>query len=593
MLHDTELIGTLTGGLVLAFVFGFAATKLRLPPIVGYLIAGIAIGPFTPGFVGDTELAPQLAEIGVILLMFGVGIHFSVKDLLSVKNIAIPGAIGQSAGATLLATLSAVAWGMPWGEGIVLGLAISVASTVVLLRALEDRHALTSTEGRIAVGWLIVEDLFTVFALVMLPVMATSLGGSSSSDGSGNSFLVELGLAAGKLALLIAVMFFIGARVIPWLLLQVARTGSRELFTLSVLATALGIAFASAYFFDASLALGAFFAGLVVGQSAQSHQAAADALPLRDAFAVLFFVSVGMLFDPEILIDEPGKLAWLIAIIILGKSIIAFGIVIAFKQAVRTALVVAAALAQIGEFSFILADMGRSLDLVSDETNNLILGAALISITLNPVMFMLVGVTERWLERHDRTRSILTRSAAPVPIERMTEHAVVCGGGTVGQLIATALAKHNIPYVVFERDQRRVDDAVSRGIRAEWGDSTKRAVLENAHLETARLLVVATPDSADSQQIVSFGRMLNPNLTIVSRTRRPSEVDDLLHEGVAAEDVVVNDVEVGLTLIRRSLNRLGISDADALQTLRTIRQHSELSVDEDDDAYGSPYAIRA
>ena len=590
MLSDTPIIATLTAGLVLAFVAGFIAIRLRLPPIVGYLLAGVAIGPFTPGYTGDVEIASELSEIGVILLMFGVGVHFSVRDLLSVRNIAIPGALGRIAGATAIATAVAMWWGLSWGEGMVLGLAVSIASTVVLLRALEDRNALTTAEGRIAVGWLIVEDLFTVMALVFVPIVATSLGGTIPDDAaSERAFPLAVTFALGKIALLIAVMAFIAARAIPWLLLQVARTGSRELFTLAVLAAALGIAFASAYFFDVSLALGAFLAGLVVAQSAQSHQAAADALPLRDAFAVLFFVSVGMLFDPAIIVDEPLKLALLVALIVVGKSLMAFGIVIAFGHAIRSALVIAASLAQIGEFSFILADVGRDYDLVSEETNNLILGAALISISINPLAFLAIDPLERWLggQRLTGLRRPRDDEAATLPepahFDLLAEHTVICGGGAVGVLVATALQRHGVPYVIVERDQRRVEVLRERGMHAVFGDAANYAVLEGMRLDAARVLVVATPEAGAGLRIVDHARRLNPNLQIVARTGTAADRASLLRQGVQDEDVAVSDVEVGLTMIRRSLIRAGIDDDEGLETLRHIRQETRILYGADED----------
>ncbi|MDP9351377.1 MAG: cation:proton antiporter, partial [Chloroflexota bacterium] len=488
MPHETGLIATISVALAVAFAGGFLATRLRLPPIVGYLLAGVVIGPFTPGFVGDPEIAPQLAEIGVILLMFGVGIHFSLRDLLAVRSIALPGAIGQIAIATALATGVAV-WWWDWspGEGLVLGLAISVASTVVLLRALMEHGTLDSSHGRVAVGWLIVEDLFTVLALVLLPVLAVPLGGEPRAElaTAGGNPLVALGLALGKVAIFAVLMFFVGGRAVPWLLTQVARSGSRELFTLAVLAVALGIAFGSAALFGVSLALGAFLAGLVVGESDQSHQAAADALPLRDAFAVLFFVSVGMLFDPSFLLESPGRLLAVLTIIVLGKALAAFLIVVTLGHPVRTGLVVAAGLAQIGEFSFILAELGRSLELLPEEGHNLILAGALLSITLNPLLFLAIDPIERWLRGRSGLSTLLGRRDGSVPVPAggtgghgLREHAIVCGYGRVGGIIGEALARHGFPYVVIEQDQRRVERLREREIPALWGDASNRTVLE-------------------------------------------------------------------------------------------------------------------
>jgi CPA2 family monovalent cation:H+ antiporter-2 len=574
MLHDTDLINTITAGLVVAFLAGFVALKLRLPPILGYLLAGVAIGPFTPGYVGDAELAPQLAEIGVILLMFGVGMHFSVRDLLNVRNVAIPGAAAQITVATGLATIVSVAWGWSLGEGLVLGLSISVASTVVLLRALEARNAITSQDGRVAVGWLIVEDLFTVLALVFLPILATSLGGESpdSTATGGDDVFIAVPLAIGKVVVLGLVMFVVGARVIPWLLLHVARTGSRELFTLSVLAVALGIASGAGLLFDVSLALGAFLAGLVVAQSDQSHQAAADALPLRDAFAVLFFVSVGMLFDPAILIDEPARLLAILAIIIVGKSVTAVIIVSALRWPLRTGLVVAAGLAQVGEFSFILAQLGNDLQIVSEDGTNLVLASALLSISVNPLLFWSVDRVEEWAAARPRLRGLVEprgRAQAP-PQLALSDHVVFSGYGRVAAVVARALDRHQIAYVVVERDQQRLDDLQSLGANVIYGDATKEEVLKHAHLESARVLVAVTQDADVNARVAELAQVANPNIHIVVRT---GDEEGRLHmEKMGIEDVVMSDLELGMTTIRRILPKVGVSDAQSLDTMRELRR---------------------
>jgi CPA2 family monovalent cation:H+ antiporter-2 len=412
--HHTELIATIAVGLSAACIGGLIAHQLRLPPIVGYLLAGVAVGPFTPGFVADAELAPQLAEIGVILLMFGVGIHFSIGDLFAARRIALPGAIGQVAIATGLGTAVVWWWGWKLGEGIVLGLALSVASTVVLLRMLEQRSALASPEGRVAVGWLVVEDLVTVVMLVMLPILATSLGGQSPG-GSDDNLITSLAVTLGKAALFVALMLIGGVRVIPWLLAWVERTGSRELFILVTLAIALGIAYVATALFGVSFALGAFLAGVVVNESELSHRAAEEALPLRDAFAVLFFVSVGMLIDPRFLIAEIDRVLVVVAVVVLGKGLAALLIVRALGGTLRTGLVVAAGLSQIGEFSFILAEVGRSLDLLPAEGRSLILAAALVSITLNPLLFRAIEPIESWLLRPSRLSSASRRERASAP----------------------------------------------------------------------------------------------------------------------------------------------------------------------------------
>jgi monovalent cation:H+ antiporter-2, CPA2 family len=393
MSHETALIATIAVSLAFAFVGGLVAVRLRLPPVVGYLLAGIVVGPFTPGFVADVRLAPQLAEIGVILLMFGVGMHFSVGDLLAVKNIAVPGALAQIAAATALGTIVAMSWGWPLGAGLVFGLSLSVASTVVLLRALESQKRLDSSEGRIAVGWLIVEDLVMVLALVLLPALAQSLGGraASSHGAPAGDVWLALGLTLGKVVAFVVLMLAIGTRLFPWILKHVELTGSRELFTLAVVALALGVAFGSAALFGVSFALGAFFAGMVINESDLSHRAAADLEPLQNAFAVLFFVAVGMLFDPTILLHQPLQVLSVVAIIVLGKSLAALVIVLALRHPLNTALTVSAALAQIGEFSFILAGLGISLGLLPPQGQSLIVAGALLSITLNPLVFRLVA----------------------------------------------------------------------------------------------------------------------------------------------------------------------------------------------------------
>ena len=405
MPHETELIGTIAVGLTAAFIFALIAVRLRLPPIVGYLLAGVAVGPFTPGFVADAHLAPQLAEIGVILLMFGVGIHFSPGDLYAVRGIALPGAIGQIAVATALGIGVAQLWGWTLGEGLVFGLALSVASTVVLLRALEERDAVRTPAGRVAVGWLLVEDLAMVVALVLLPALAGPLGGTPTQNGETN-LVATLAMMLGKVAVFAAIMVIAGWRLIPWLLRRVAGTGSRELFLLATLAAALGIAYGGAAFFGVSFALGAFVAGLVVGQSEVGHEAGEQVVPLQDAFAVLFFVSVGMLIEPAFLLAEPGRILVVAAIIVVGKTVAAFLIVLLLRGGLDKALVVAAALAQIGEFSFILATLGRSLDLLPADGYNLILAGALVSITLNPMLFRAVLVLQARLERRSSSRAV-------------------------------------------------------------------------------------------------------------------------------------------------------------------------------------------
>jgi CPA2 family monovalent cation:H+ antiporter-2 len=554
--HETGLIATIAVALGFAYVGGLIAARLRLPVIVGYLLAGVAVGPFTPGFIADVHLAPQLAEIGVILLMFGVGIHFSLHELLAVRSIAIPGAVGQSFGATALAVMLALWWGWSFGAGLVLGLALSVASTVVLLRALMERQVLDSNPGRVAVGWLIVEDLFTVLALVLLPSVASQLGGQPASGaveaGTGNP-LVDLALALGKVAVLVALMFAVGARVVPWLLERTARTGSPELFTLAVLALALGIAYASAAVFGVSFALGAFLAGLVVGESDLSHQAAADNLPLRDAFSVLFFVSVGMLFDPAFLLGHPGHILAVVLLIVVGKPLLAFLIVLLLRHPLHTGLVVAAALGQIGEFSFILAGLGRSLGLLPDEGYSLILAGALISITLNPLLFRAVEPIERRLAARRPTREPAPDTRRRLP----RNHAILCGYGRVGSLVGRALEARGVPYVVIEQERGQVEALEKRGILALHGDGGDRALLEQVNLPAAQLLVVAIPDPLATRHIVEEARQRNPDLPIIARTHSQEEYAHLQDRQVEA---VLAEREAGLAMERLALERLEVPD---------------------------------
>ena len=581
MTHADGLIATVAVGLGVAFIGGFVATRLRLSAIVGYLLAGVAVGPFTPGFVANAEVAHELAEIGVILLMFGVGIHFSLRDLLSVRVVAVPGAIGQSAVATALGVGIALLWGWSLGAGVVLGLAIAVASTVVLLRALAQRDALGSVHGRVAVGWLIVEDLFTVVVLVLLPALAPVLGSPGGEDhGQPASLhpLLVLALVLAKMAVLGAVMLVGGARLIPWLLVQVSRTGSRELFTLGVLATALGIAFLAAVVFGVSLALGAFLAGVVVSESELSHQAATDALPLRDAFAVLFFVSVGMLFDPGFLLSAPLQVVAIVAVVVLGKGFTALAIVRLLGYPLRTGLTVAAGLAQVGEFSFILADLGRSLGLLPGEGHSLILAAAIVSITLNPLVFAAVAPLEGWLRRRPRLASILECRSGPlstlVPPPHggaLRGHTVLCGYGRVGRLVAHALERRGFTYVVIEQDRRSVERLRCRGVQALHGDAANPLVLEHAHVQQARVLVVALDDPPVTRHIAEQARRLNPRLGIVARTHSEAEWRFLREQAV--DDVVLGERELAAEMARYTLHRLGVGGTELQVLVQGLRRH--------------------
>ncbi len=534
MPHHTPLIATIVAGLVLAFIFGTLAHRLKMPPLVGYLVAGIAIGPFTPGFVGDADLAQELAEIGVILLMFGVGLHFSLKDLLSVKNIAIPGAVAQITIATLLGMALGWLLGWPAGEGFLFGLALSVASTVVLLKALQERRLVETQRGRIAVGWLIVEDIAMVLALVLIPALSGILGGKGEAL-SGNAVLLTLGITLGKVVAFAAVMLIVGRRVIPWILERIADTGSRELFRLAVLAIALGFALGSAYVFGVSFALGAFFAGMILSESELSHRAAEESLPLRDAFSVLFFVSVGMLFDPSILAREPLLVLATVLIIVIGKSLGALLIVRAFGYQNSTALTISASLAQIGEFSFILATLGLSLDLLSPMARDLILGGAILSILLNPLLFSLL---DRYEARQPKAQQA---HDAPQKVE-LQDHVVLVGFGRVGRGIGEQLRAQGKPFVVIEAQLENLEALRSAGVPALYGNAAQSELLQAAAIERARWLLVAIPEVFEAGQVIENALELNPGLQVVARAHSDAEIEHLEKHG--AQRVIMGEREI-------------------------------------------------
>lgn len=552
-MHDFGLIATLTIGFSAALILGYFTQRLGLSPILGYLLAGIAVGPYTPGPVADPRLAGQLAEIGVILLMFGVGLHFHLKDLLAVKSIAVPGAVGQSLVATLLGTLVALIAGWGLGGGIVLGIAISVASTVVLMRVLADNEALDTPHGHIAVGWLIVEDVFTVLVLVLLPVLASPLKtGSDAVVGS-------VGMALLKIGLLAVLMLGIGANVVPWLLTQVARTRSRELFTLAVLALALAIATGSAVVFGASMALGAFLAGMVVRQSKVSEQAAADALPMRDAFAVLFFVSVGMLFDPKFLMSQPALVVAVMGVILIAKPLVALLIVLGLGYSVRTALTVAVGLAQIGEFSFILADSARKHGVLPEAGQSVLVAAALLSISLNPLFFRAAGRIEAWLRRREKLWTFLNRRAEARGRESNAQtaatlaeaddrvRAVVVGHGPVGQTLTRILEGFAIRPVVVDLNIDTVTRILGNGTAAIYGDAGKPEILRAAGADRAKYLLVTLPDLEGRIPVITAARQLNPELTVFSRARYVAERPALEELGVAAVCYEEAEAAVGLS----------------------------------------------
>ncbi|TIL61057.1 YbaL family putative K(+) efflux transporter [Mesorhizobium sp.] len=581
MPHDTPLIATIVAGLGLAFVFGAIANRFRIPPLVGYLIAGVLVGPNTPGFVADTGLANELAEIGVILLMFGVGLHFSLKDLLSVRAIAVPGAIVQIGFATALG--AGLAWMLGWsmGAGLVFGLALSVASTVVLLRALQERRLIETERGRIAVGWLIVEDLAMVLALVLLPALAGVLGGQEPVEAHSSGLLSlpasygvwsVVGITLAKVAAFVVVMLVVGRRVIPWVLHYVAHTGSRELFRLAVLAIALGVAFGAAKLFGVSLALGAFFAGMIMSESELSHRAAEESLPLRDAFSVLFFVSVGMLFDPFSLVSNGWPILATLAIIVIGKSLAAFVIVVAFGYPIATALMISASLAQIGEFSFILAELGVGLKLLPEQGRDLILAGAILSIVLNPLMFLAVDWMKPWLERRagkaaslDEAKPIgpatesgqLASVAAPVkedgppPRTALTGHSILVGYGRVGSLVGASLKEAALPFLVIEDADKTLAKLRDDGIETVSGNAASSEVFSAANAEGASRLILAIPNAFEAGQIVLRARAANPKINVIARAHSDAEVEHL--KGLGADTVIMGEREIARGIVEEVL----------------------------------------
>ena len=543
MPHDTTLIGTIVAGLGVAFLMGALAHRLKISPIAGYLLAGILVGPFTPGFVADTGLAMQLAEIGVILLMFGVGLHFSLKDLLSVRKIAVPGAILQIAVATALGMMLGLYLGWPVEGSAVFGLALSVASTVVLLRALQARDMVETEKGRIAVGWLIVEDLVMVLALVLLPAMF----GDRANDANGAGLLQSAGFVLLKVVGFAAFMFLIARRVLPWVLHWVAHSGSRELFRLAVLAIALGVAFGAAVIFDVSFALGAFFAGMILGETQLSRRAAEETLPLRDAFAVLFFVSVGMLFNPEVLTEQPGPVLATVAIIVVGKSLAAFALVRAFGYKSQTALTISVSLAQIGEFSFILAGLGVGLEVLPETGRDLILAGSMLSILLNPILFTLAVKRIRADEPIEKLPGDVAEEAP----EPCNAGVVLIGYGRVGSHIGGMICGRGEGLTVIEDQKDMAAAAREAGATVIVGDATKESILRQAGLEDASTLLIAIPEGIEAGAIVRRARAINPRLVIVARAHSDEEVNDLVRRG--ADHVVMAERETASRMAERAM----------------------------------------
>ncbi len=549
--HGLNLITTIVAGLGLAMIMGFMAARLRLPPLVGYLVAGIIIGPATPGFVADLELTQQLAEVGIMLMMFGVGLHFSLDDLASVRGIAIPGALVQSGVATALGAGIALMWGWGLGAALIFGLSLSVASTVVLLRALEARGLLSSVNGRIAVGWLIVEDLLVVVVLVMLPALA-GLGGP---EGSRGPFWVPLGITLAKVAAFAVVMLVVARRLLPRALWAIASTGSRELFTLAVISAALGVAYLASWIFSVSFALGAFVAGMTLAESDFSHRAAEESLPLRDAFSVLFFVSVGMLFDPGVLIREPWKVALVLGVIVIGKTLAAVALVSAFRYPLNTSLTVGASLAQIGEFSFILATLGVSLGVLPTDGQSLIFAGALISISFNPLVFAAVEPAERWIRSRSSLARAMERSDDPlaqlpasVDPRAVTGHVLLIGYGRVGRRIGEVLERESIPYVVIDDNREVVEALRGRGVKAVFGDGSEPAVIIQGHVARARILAIALPDTLKARQMAKIARTLNPPIEILLRTHTDEELELLKQEQLGS--VFMGEEELAVAMAR-------------------------------------------
>ncbi|WP_180169070.1 cation:proton antiporter [Acinetobacter sp. YH12021] len=564
MPHDVELIILLAVGFSLALVFGYIAARLRLPPLMGYLIAGVIISPNTPGIVADIHLANQLAELGVMFLMFGVGMHFSLNDLMQVRRIALPGAILQIAVATLLGVSVSMMWGWSFGPALIFGLSLSCASTVVLLKALGDRGLLDSVNGKIAVGWLLVEDLVMVLALVLLPATAVLLGGQAIEGANDENIWLTLGLTLLKVSGFIAFMLIVGKRLVPFIMQIVARLGSRELFTLTVVAAAVSIAFGAYKVFGVSMALGAFFAGMVVKESDFSHRAEEETLPLREIFSILFFVAVGMLFDPRILIEEPLHVLAVVGIIMVGKTIAAMALVLFFRYPLNTALTVGASLAQIGEFSFILATLGVSLQLLSLEGQNLILAGALISITLNSFVFSAIEPVQNWIRERSYLARLLERSNDPLAMlpdevsqDYLRDQVVIVGHGEVGRRITQNLMAENIKVVIAEENREIVEDLREKGIAAVSGIATEAGVLIQAHIQHARLLVLSPMDILDIHKIVDIAKTLNPEIQVLVCAESKAEAEVIRKDNIG--EVYFAKEEMAKNMSNYILNQIEIA----------------------------------
>lgn len=577
MESQTPLLVTVAGAFGAAFLFGFLASKVKLPPLVGYLLAGISLGPHSPGFVADVELASQLAEVGVILLMFGVGLHFSPGDLQKVRRLVIPGAIVQMAVALALGYLLAISWGWGAPAAVVFGLSLCVASTVVVLRVLEDRGLLDSLDGRIAVGWLVVEDLVVVIALVLLPAVLGALGAAGVATESGGAVALAkiVALTIIKVAAFIALMAIVGRRVVPWLLMHVARTGSRELFTLAVLAVSLGVAVGAASLFGVSFALGAFVAGVVISESDLSYRAGADALPMQDAFAVIFFVSAGMLIDPNVLLEQPGRVAATVAVIWVGNTAAAAMLLVLLRHPLGAALRLGASLGQIGEFSFILAGLGVSLGVLPEEGRSLILAAALCTIVLNTPLYVALDRLSDWLARYPKLLDRLERQKAPrlmatdMWMATPANHAILIGYGRVGRTIGEAFQRVGVPFIAIDQDRRVVDTLRTLGITSIFGDATRPGILEHAKPEFARLLVIATPDPYHARHVIELARAKNPDIDIIVRTHADLELE--FFERLGVQKTLMGERELAFGMAYHSLRSVGCDDDRADDVIQALR----------------------
>lgn len=569
-MHEITLLINIAVALVVAFIGGVIARRMGLPTIVGYMLAGIAIGPFTPGFVGNIETISQLAELGVIFLMFGVGLHFSLNDLWKVRSVAVPGSLGRMLLTILLGFGLSQLWGWTVTSGIVIGLAISIASTVVLLRGLTDNGLLNTPPGQAAIGWVVVEDLATVLILVLMPTLANTSNGFNWG---------QLGLTLLKAAGFVILVLFVGTRLIPWLLLRIAHTRSRELFILAILAIALGIALSAAELFGVSLALGAFVAGVVVSESPLSHQVGADIFPFREAFAVLFFVSIGMLVNPGYLFNNIGPILALTGLIVAGKSILTLLLGFLFPWPAHTTLVVAVGLSQIGEFSFILGQAGMNLGLLNQNQYSLILAGALLSITANPIMYRLIPPTEKWLQKIPGLWQLLDRHRPmPPPLDESIQgHVVIIGYGRVGRHIVNLLGQMDMPHLVVDLDSRQVEELSRRGVPSLYGDASNSEVLTHAGLERARALVVAGPDEAASELVVAAARDIAPDLPIIARATTLDGIDRLARFG--AQDVIHPELEGGLEIVRHTLLKLGFPVQEIIRYMDAVRRdHYDMQV---------------